>query len=95
MLDLSNCAFVYSHKLYPSVVGVVGGVFVCMGYAVKIGTHAVDVVTGAEHSNGIVAAGSTNISANLRKRFNPTDLRLRSGKDRVVRQGGGWVGRRG
>ena len=26
----------------------VGGIFVCMGYAVKIGTHAVDAVTGAE-----------------------------------------------
>ena len=25
----------------------VGGIFVCMGYAVKIGTHAVDAVTGA------------------------------------------------
>ncbi|KAI1792104.1 endoplasmic reticulum vesicle transporter-domain-containing protein [Ganoderma leucocontextum] len=73
------------------VVGVVGGVFVCMGYAVKIGSHAVDAVTGADHANGIVAAESTSISANLRKRFNPTDLRLRSGKDRVVRQAGGWV----
>ena len=62
-----------------------------MGYAVKIGTHAVDVVTGAEHTNGIVAAESTSISANLRKRFNASDLRLRSGKDRVVRQGNGWV----
>ncbi|KAM5544072.1 hypothetical protein V8D89_002258 [Ganoderma adspersum] len=74
------------------VVGVVGGVFVCMGYAVKIGTHAVDAVTGADHTNGIVAAESTSISANLRKRFNANDLRLRgAGKDRVVRQGNGWV----
>ena len=50
-----------------------------MGYAVKIGTHAVDAVTGADHTNGIVAAESTSISANLRKRFNANDLRLRSG----------------
>ena len=62
-----------------------------MGYAVKIGTHAVDVVTGAEHTNGIVAAESTSISANLRKRFDPTDLCPRSGKDRIVRQNHGWV----
>ncbi|EJF59129.1 hypothetical protein DICSQDRAFT_156384 [Dichomitus squalens LYAD-421 SS1] len=71
--------------------GVVGGVFVCMGYAVKIGTHAVDAVTGAEKTNGIVAAESTSISANLRKRFGAGDLRLRPGKERVVRHGNGWA----
>ena len=86
-----TCASVYSHALCPSVVGVVGGVFVCMGYAVKIGTHAVDVITSVEHTNGIIAAESTSTSANLRKRFNAPDLHLRSGKDRVVRQANGWV----
>ena len=66
----------------------------CMGYAVNIGTHTVDVVTGVEHSNGIVAAGSTNISANLRKRFNLTGLRLRSGKcQRQGRSPRQWMGR--
>ena len=62
-----------------------------MGYAVKIGTHAVDAVTGAEKTNGIVAAESTSISANLRKRFGSGDLRLRPGKERVIRQGNGWA----
>ncbi|KAI0711839.1 DUF1692-domain-containing protein [Cerioporus squamosus] len=74
-------------------VGVIGGVFVCMGYAVKIGTHAVEAVTGADKTNGIVAAESTSISTNLRKRFGSGDLRLRPGghKERVVRQGNSWV----
>lgn len=39
-------------------VGVVGGVFVCMGYAVRITTHAVDVVTGADKAPVIVAEAS-------------------------------------
>ncbi|KAI0750199.1 endoplasmic reticulum vesicle transporter-domain-containing protein [Daedaleopsis nitida] len=73
-------------------VGVIGGVFVCMGYAVKLTTHAYDTVTGADKGAGIVAAESTSISANLRKRFGPGDLRLRAaGKERVVRQGNGWA----
>ncbi|TFK93799.1 DUF1692-domain-containing protein [Polyporus arcularius HHB13444] len=74
-------------------VGVIGGVFVCMGYAVKIGSHAVEAVTGADKTNGIVAAESTSISANLRSRFGSGDLRLRPGgkQDRVVRQGNSWV----
>lgn len=64
-----------------------------MGYAVRITTHAVDVVTGADKSSGIVAAESTSISTNLRMRFGSGDLRLRPGgaKERVVRQGNGWV----
>ena len=62
-----------------------------MGYAVKITSHAVDAVTGADKGPGIVAAESTSISTNLRKRFGSGDLRLRQGKDRVVRQGNGWV----
>ena len=61
-----------------------------MGYAVKIGTHAVEAVTGADKTDGLVGAESTSISTNLRKRFGSGDLRLRN-KERVVRQGSGWV----
>ncbi|KAH9902360.1 DUF1692-domain-containing protein [Cubamyces lactineus] len=77
-------------QLIIRCVGVIGGVFVCMGYAVKITGHAVDAVTGADKTNGIVAAESSSISTNLRKRFGSADLRLRP-SNRVVRQGGGWV----
>ncbi|KAI9067729.1 DUF1692-domain-containing protein [Trametes sanguinea] len=77
-------------QLIIRCVGVIGGVFVCMGYAVKITGHAVDAVTGADKTNGIVAAESTSISGNLRKRFGSADLRLRP-SNRVVRQGSGWV----
>ncbi|KAI0656412.1 DUF1692-domain-containing protein [Cubamyces menziesii] len=77
-------------QLLIRCVGVIGGVFVCMGYAVKITGHAVDAVTGADKTNGIVAAETSSISTNLRKRFGSADLRLRP-SNRVVRQGSGWV----
>ena len=64
--------------------------FVCMGYAVKITTHAVEAVTGADKTAGIVAAESTSVGG-LRKRFGSGDLRLRGARDRVIRQGNGWV----
>ncbi|EIW58008.1 DUF1692-domain-containing protein [Trametes versicolor FP-101664 SS1] len=77
-------------QLFIRTVGVIGGVFVCMGYAVKITGHAVDAVTGADKTNGIVAAESSGISGNLRKKFGSGDLRLRP-STRVVRQGNSWV----
>ncbi|OBZ72380.1 ER-derived vesicles protein ERV41 [Grifola frondosa] len=80
-------------QLMIRCVGVIGGVFVCMGYAVKITTHAVEAVSGADKTQGIVAAEATGISANIRKKFGSADLRLRSGSSgsRVVRQGTGWA----
>ena len=45
----------------------VGGIFVCMGYAVKIGTHAVDAVTGAEHV--LLADGGEDLSEALVERL--------------------------
>ncbi len=81
-----NCTLTSPHR----TVGVIGGVFVCMGYAVKITGHAVDAVTGADKTNGIVAAESSGISGNLRKKFGSGDLRLRP-SNRVVRQGNSWV----
>ncbi|KAI0636321.1 DUF1692-domain-containing protein [Trametes polyzona] len=77
-------------QLFIRTVGVIGGVFVCMGYAVKITGHAVDAVTGADKTNGIVAAESSSISKNFRQRFGSGDLRLRPA-NRVVRQGNSWV----
>lgn len=68
-------------------VGVIGGIFVCMGYAVKITTHAVEAVSGSDKSQGIVAAEASGIG---RKRWGSTDLHKRSGS-RILPQGSGWV----
>ncbi|KIJ94988.1 hypothetical protein K443DRAFT_11685 [Laccaria amethystina LaAM-08-1] len=43
-------------QLLIRCVGVIGGVFVCMGYAIHITTRAVEVVSGADQTPGIVAA---------------------------------------
>lgn len=72
-------------QLFIRCVGVIGGMFVCMGYAVKISTKAVDAVTGADKTNGLVAAEATGVSS-LRKKWGGSELR-----SRVVRQGSGWV----
>lgn len=74
-------------------VGVIGGVFVCMGYAVRITSRAVEAVTGPDTSQGIVAAEATGISGVGRKRWGSTDLRLRPSQNsaKVIRQGAGWV----
>ncbi|KAI0353648.1 DUF1692-domain-containing protein [Trametes cingulata] len=77
-------------QLFIRCVGVIGGIFVCMGYAVKITSHAVDAVTGADKTPGIVAAESSSISNKIRNRFGSGDLRLRP-TNRVVRQGNSWV----
>jgi len=73
-------------QLLIRCVGVVGGVFVCMGYVVKITSHAVDVVSGADKTPGIVAAEATGVGAGLRKKWGGGELR-----SRVVRQGSGWA----
>ncbi|THH31202.1 hypothetical protein EUX98_g2981 [Antrodiella citrinella] len=58
-------------------VGVVGGVFVCMGYAVKITSRAVDVVSGADRQQGLVAAEATGVGASIRKKWGGGELRSR------------------
>ncbi|CAL1715892.1 unnamed protein product [Somion occarium] len=72
-------------QLFIRCVGVIGGVFVCMGYAVRVGTRAVDVVTGADKTPGIVAAEASGVGG-LRKKWGGGELR-----SRVVRQGSGWA----
>lgn len=54
-----------------------------MGYAVRISSHAIDVVTGADKTPGIVAAEATGAG---RKKWSGGELR-----SRVVRQGSGWT----
>ncbi|GLB44741.1 putative endoplasmic Reticulum-Golgi Intermediate Compartment (ERGIC) [Lyophyllum shimeji] len=86
------------HQRTPSLaqllircVGVIGGVFVCMGYAIRITTRAVEVVSGADAAPGIVAAEASGVKVGrgLRGKWGGAELRSRSGK--MVRQGGGWV----
>ena len=74
-----------------SCVGVIGGVFVCMGYAIRITTRAVEVVSGADQTPGIVAAESSGVKVGLRSKWGGGELRARPQSGRMVRQGNGWV----
>ena len=76
-------------QLLIRVVGVLGGVFVCMGYAIRITTRAVEVVSGADQTPGIVAAESSGVKVGLRAKWGGGELRARPGK--LVPQGAGWV----
>ncbi|KAF8336035.1 DUF1692-domain-containing protein [Amanita rubescens] len=80
-------------QLLIRCVGVLGGVFVCMGYAIRITTRAVAVVSGADQTPGIVAAESSGIKAGLRSKWGGTHLRSRSLKSagKMIPQGSGWV----
>ncbi|KAF8813561.1 DUF1692-domain-containing protein [Phlegmacium glaucopus] len=73
------------------VVGVLGGVFVCMGYAIRITTRAVEVVSGADQAPGIVAAESSGVKVGLRAKWGGSELRARPRSGKLVPQGSGWV----
>lgn len=79
-------------SVFYSCVGVLGGVFVCTSYAIRITMRAVEVVSGPDHSNGIVAAESSGvkIGRGLRSKWAGSELRAR-GSGKMVRQGNGWV----
>ncbi|EJD39021.1 DUF1692-domain-containing protein [Auricularia subglabra TFB-10046 SS5] len=62
-------------QLIIRIVGVVGGVWVCMGWAVKIGYRAVETVVGPS-DEGYVVAESSAVS---RKRWVGGELRARPG----------------
>jgi hypothetical protein len=72
------------------VIGVIGGIFVCMGYAVRIGVKAVEVVTGRDD---VISATPVQASG-VKRKWVGGELRSR-GKNgsisRVVQQGNGWV----
>jgi len=78
-------------QLLIRVVGVLGGVFVCMGYAIRITTRAVEVVSGADQTPGIVAAESSGVKVGLRAKWAGSELRARPGNSKLVPQGSGWV----
>ncbi|KXN91763.1 Endoplasmic reticulum-Golgi intermediate compartment protein 2 [Leucoagaricus sp. SymC.cos] len=78
-------------QLMIRCVGVIGGIFVCMGYAIRITTRAVEVVSGADQTPGIVAAESSGVKVGLRAKWGGGELRARPQSGRMVRQGNGWV----
>ena len=78
-------------QLLIRVVGVLGGVFVCMGYAIRITTRAVEVVSGADQTPGIVAAESSGVKVGLRGKWGGGELRARPKSGRLIPQGSGWV----
>lgn len=78
-------------QLFIRCVGVLGGVFVCMGYAIRITTRAVEVVSGADQTAGLVAAEASGAKVGLRSKWGGGELRARPKSGRMVPQGNGWV----
>lgn len=74
-------------------IGVIGGIFVCVSYAVRVGAKAIDVVTGTDQSSGLVPPTPTKVTG-ARSKWTGGDIRARGkgpGSTRVVQQGNGWV----
>ena len=96
---LIRCVLLYVYRcldvdqVFHRCVGVIGGVFVCMGYAIRITTRAVAVVSGADQAPGIVAAESSSVKVGLRSKWGGSHLRSRSLKSpgKMIPQGSGWV----
>lgn len=60
-----------------------------MGYAVRITDRAVEVVTGADKAEGIVAVEASGVGVGIRKRLGSADLRLRNHRQSWADGGGG------
>lgn len=74
-------------------IGVVGGIFVCVSYAVRVGAKAIDVVTGTDQSSGLVPPTATKVSG-AKSKWTGGDIRARgkgSESTRVIQQGNSWV----
>jgi hypothetical protein len=67
-------------------VGVIGGVFTCANYFVRVAIRAADVVSGADTSSGLVAAEATGV----KRKWAGGQLRVRSTPQNSGRQGPGW-----
>ncbi|KAF8177095.1 endoplasmic reticulum vesicle transporter-domain-containing protein [Mycena galopus ATCC 62051] len=77
-------------QLVIRCVGVIGGVFVCMGYALKVTTAAVSALV--DNSADEIPPAVASASA-LRTKFSGASLtkRARPSSGRLVPQGNGWV----
>ena len=62
-----------------------------MGYAIRITTRAVEVVSGADQTPGIVAAEASGAKVGLRSKWGGGELRARPKSGKMVPQGSGWV----
>ncbi|KAF8838039.1 DUF1692-domain-containing protein [Paxillus ammoniavirescens] len=77
-------------QLLIRCVGVIGGVFTCTSYFLRITVRTIEAVSGADSTPGIVAASSTSV----KPKWTGGHLRVRSTASNsglVVRQGNGWV----
>ncbi|KAI9568197.1 endoplasmic reticulum vesicle transporter-domain-containing protein [Boletus coccyginus] len=76
-------------QLLIRCVGVIGGVFTCASYFLRVTVRTIEAVSGTDDSAGIVAAESTGV----KRKWAGAHLRQRStvNAGRVVRQGNGWV----
>ncbi|KAF7972239.1 hypothetical protein HWV62_18652 [Athelia sp. TMB] len=79
-------------QLLIRCVGVIGGIFVCMGYAIRITSRAVNVVS-ADPNDGTIAAEASGVRpGGLRAKWGGSQLHARkTSTARVVRQGNGWT----
>ncbi|KAG1868548.1 endoplasmic reticulum vesicle transporter-domain-containing protein [Suillus subluteus] len=71
-------------------VGVIGGVFTCAQYFVRVAMRAADAVSGADTTPGLVAAEATGV----KRKWAGGQLRVRStaqNSTNVARQGPSWV----
>lgn len=70
-------------------VGVIGGVFTCTSYFLRVTVRAIEAVSGADSTPGIVAAETTGV----KRKWGGGLLRARpsASTGRVVRQGNAWV----
>ncbi|KAJ7816527.1 DUF1692-domain-containing protein [Mycena olivaceomarginata] len=77
-------------QLIIRMVGVIGGVFVCMGYALKVTTAAVSAFV--DNSDDEIPPAVASASA-LKTKFSGASLtkRARPGSGRLIPQGNGWV----
>jgi endoplasmic reticulum-Golgi intermediate compartment protein 2 len=76
--------------LFSSIVGVVGGVWCCAGWAFRISSKAYDVVSGADKTPGLVAAESSGAQA--KRKWGGGELRSRIS---ATRQGSSWMSENG
>ena len=60
-------------RTYRSCVGVIGGVWVCTGWTIKVGSKVTEAVTGPDRTQGIVAAEASGV----KRRWGGGDLRAR------------------
>jgi hypothetical protein len=69
-------------------VGVIGGIFTCMSYSLRVGAKAVEIVAGPSEGGEIASVGQ---SSGVARKWRGGELHARSSSGRVIRQGNSWV----